>query len=148
LEWRPPGAGSYAIVPTNPDGRFDGQPVTQPVLWLPLDAAGGASADGTPVGIWEWADVAQQRWTHNAASRVRLFDGGSLDAFQNADGTAPAWPVSDGSAEALGGDIRTKQTFGDFTLHAEFWLPNLPADVTGQARANSGVYLQDRYEVQ
>jgi hypothetical protein len=49
---------------------------------------------------------------------------------------------------SAGGDIRTKQTFGDFTLHAEFWLPNLPADVTGQARANSGVYLQDRYEVQ
>ena len=48
----------------------------------------------------------------------------------------------------LGGDIRTKQTYGDFKLHAEFWLPNLPADVTGQARANSGIYLQDRYELQ
>ena len=48
----------------------------------------------------------------------------------------------------LGGDIRTKQSFGDFKLHVEFWLPNLPPDVTGQARANSGVYLQDRYELQ
>ncbi|MGK5683600.1 family 16 glycoside hydrolase [Actinoplanes sp. URMC 104] len=113
-----------------------------------LDAAGGASADGTAVQIWEWADVAQQRWTHNGPSRVTLFDGANLDAFQNADGTAPTWPVSGGSAEVLGGDLRTKQTYRDFKLHVEFWLPNLPADVTGQQRANSGIYLQDRYELQ
>jgi hypothetical protein len=113
-----------------------------------LDAAGGAGTDGTPVQIWEWADVAQQRWTHNPASRVTLFDGVNLGAFQNADGSAPTWPVSAGSAEVLGGDLRTKQTYGDFKLHVEFWLPNLPADVTGQTRANSGIYLQDRYELQ
>ncbi len=80
--------------------------------------------------------------------RVTLFDGANLGAFQNSDGSAPSWPVSAGSAEVLGGDLRTKQTYGDFKLHAEFWLPNLPADVTGQQRANSGIYLQDRYEVQ
>ena len=50
--------------------------------------------------------------------------------------------------EVLGGDIRTKQNFGDFKLHVEFWLPNFPPDVTGQRRANSGVYLQNRYEIQ
>jgi hypothetical protein len=111
-----------------------------------IDAAGGASADG--IQIWDRADVAQQKWTHNAASRVKLFDGADLSAFQNADGSAPTWPISGGSAEVLGGDLRTKQTFGDFKLHTEFWLPNLPADVTGQARANSGIYLQDRYELQ
>ena len=113
-----------------------------------LDAAGGSSADGTQIQIWEWADVAQQRWTHNPASRVTLFDGAHLGAFQNSDGSAPTWPVSGGSAEVLGGDIRTKQTYGDFKLHVEFWLPNLPGDVTGQTRANSGVFLQDRYEIQ
>ena len=113
-----------------------------------IDAAGGASADGTQIQIWDRADVAQQKWTHNAASRVKLFDGADLSAFQNADGSAPTWPISGGSAEVLGGDLRTKQTFGDFKLHTEFWLPNLPADVTGQARANSGIYLQDRYELQ
>ncbi|MFI5934143.1 family 16 glycoside hydrolase [Actinoplanes sp. NPDC051494] len=113
-----------------------------------LDVAGGATTDGAQVQIWQWADVAQQRWTHNGTSRVTLFNGGNLQAFQNADGSAPTWPVSGGSAEVLGGDLRTKQTYGDFRLHAEFWLPNLPADVTGQARANSGIYLQDRYEIQ
>ena len=113
-----------------------------------LDVAGGATADGTQIQIWGWADVAQQRWTHNGTSRVTLFDGGNLAAFQNADGSAVTWPISGGSAEVLGGDIRTKQQYGDFKLHVEFWLPNLPADVTGQQRANSGVYLQDRYELQ
>lgn len=50
--------------------------------------------------------------------------------------------------EIAGGDLRTKQGFQDFRAHVEFWLPELPPDVTGQDRANSGVYLQERYEVQ
>lgn len=114
-----------------------------------LDAAGGSSADGTQIQIWTGDGSPQQRWIQNGPGRVTLFfDGANLGAFQNSDGSAPSWPVSAGSAEVLGGDLRTKQTYGDFKLHAEFWLPNLPADVTGQQRANSGIYLQDRYEVQ
>ncbi|MDP9815230.1 family 16 glycoside hydrolase [Spirilliplanes yamanashiensis] len=113
-----------------------------------LDVAGGSTADGAQIQIWEWADVAQQRWTHNAATRVNLFDGGHLGAFQNGDGSAPTWPVAGGAAEVLGGDIRTKQAYGDFKLHIEFKIPNLPPEVTGQTRGNSGIYLQDRYELQ
>ncbi|GAB7039239.1 MULTISPECIES: family 16 glycoside hydrolase [Catenuloplanes] len=127
--------------------RSDGA-LVNPQSGKVLDVAGGATADGTPVQLWTWSNVAQQRWTHNGPSRVTLFDGGNLGAFRNADGSAVTWPVSGGSAEVLGGDIRTKQTYGDFKLHVEFWLPNLPANVTGQARANSGIYLQDRYELQ
>ena len=44
--------------------------------------------------------------------------------------------------------IKTKRTFdGHFKLHLEFRVPYLP-DAKGQARGNSGVYLQGRYEVQ
>ncbi|GID91506.1 hypothetical protein Adi01nite_09180 [Amorphoplanes digitatis] len=135
--------GAAQVWQTQPNGSL-----LNPQSGKVLDAAGGASADGTQLQIWQWADVTQQRWAHNGTSRVTLFNGGNLQAFANADGTAPTWPVSGGSAEVLGGDLRTKQTYGDFRLHAEFWLPNLPADVTGQARANSGIYLQDRYEIQ
>jgi hypothetical protein len=83
-----------------------------------------------------------------AAERITLFDGTNLGAWEHTNGAAATWPVSGGSAEVLGGDIRSKQNFGDFTLHIEFWIPNLPPEVTGQARGNSGVYLQDRYELQ
>ncbi len=38
-------------------------------------------------------------------------------------------------------------TFGNHKLHLEFRLPYQPED-RGQARGNSGVYLQGRYEVQ
>jgi len=45
------------------------------------------------------------------------------------------------------GSIVTRKKFTDFKLHVEFRLPFMP-DKRGQARANSGVYLQGRYEVQ
>ncbi|WP_238018152.1 discoidin domain-containing protein [Dactylosporangium sp. AC04546] len=80
--------------------------------------------------------------------RVVLFDGANLDNFEQTAGGAATWPLGNGGAEVFGGDIRSKEAFGDFRLHIEFWLPNLPPEVTGQARANSGIYLQDRYELQ
>ncbi|MFH8927049.1 family 16 glycoside hydrolase [Streptomyces pristinaespiralis] len=85
---------------------------------------------------------------HPHGSRVVLFDGADRSAWQQTDGRTVQWPLTDGAMEVCCGDIRTKQAFGDFKLHTEFWLPVLPPDVTGQDRANSGVYLQDRYEIQ
>ncbi|MGX1508197.1 UNVERIFIED_CONTAM: hypothetical protein RKD43_006822 [Streptomyces graminofaciens] len=85
---------------------------------------------------------------HPHGSRVVLFNGADRSAWQQTDGRTVQWPLTDGAMEVCCGDIRTKQAFGDFKLHTEFWLPVLPPDVTGQDRANSGVYLQDRYEIQ
>jgi hypothetical protein len=45
------------------------------------------------------------------------------------------------------GDIMTKELFNDFRLHLEFMIPDMP-EATGQAKGNSGVFLQGRYEVQ
>lgn len=53
--------------------------------------------------------------------------------------------LSDGKYLNVG--IKSKQAFGAFTAHVEFRLPWMP-NSTGQGRANSGVYLQDRYELQ
>jgi hypothetical protein len=81
---------------------------------------------------------------------IVLFDGKNLDSWVGKDGKAATWKVENGYVECVPrkGDIHTTKEFGpDFKLHAEFWLP-LMADKKGQARANSGIYLQGRYEIQ
>ncbi len=65
-------------------------------------------------------------------------------------GADRTWTVlEDGSVEVFpkSGSIRTKKTFRDFDLHVEFRTPFMP-EARGQARGNSGVYLQGRYEIQ
>ncbi|WP_345651604.1 family 16 glycoside hydrolase [Streptomyces siamensis] len=84
-------------------------------------------------------------------TRITLFDGtsGSQGQWQHTNGRAVQWPLTDEqSMEVCCGDIRTKDAYQDFKLHVEFRVPLLPDDVTGQNRGNSGVYLQDRYELQ
>ncbi|MFI5934005.1 family 16 glycoside hydrolase [Actinoplanes sp. NPDC051494] len=81
--------------------------------------------------------------------RITLFDGHGLDNWQHTDGRRPQWPAVDGGAvQVSGGDLRTREAFGDYKLHVEFKVPLLPPDVTGQNRGNSGVYQQERYEIQ
>lgn len=80
---------------------------------------------------------------------IVLFDGKNLDGWTKMDRkTAPSWLLrDDGVTQVKGGDIVSKQKLGSFTLHVEFMLPYMPND-RGQGRANSGVYLQNRYELQ
>jgi len=67
----------------------------------------------------------------------------SLEEWTNAE-----WkPMPDGSVLVGKGDNRTKRDFGDIRLHLEFMTPYMP-DKGGQGRGNSGVYIQDRYEIQ
>ena len=74
-----------------------------------------------------------------------LLDGKNLDAWKP---TQIPWKIlDDGSMEVGKGNIVSKQEFGDQKLHIEFWVP-LMAEKRGQARGNSGVYVQGRYEVQ
>ena len=62
--------------------------------------------------------------------------------------TNSAWrPMPDGSLQVGKGDTATRREFGDCRLHLEFMTPLMPEGV-GQGRGNSGVYFQDRYEVQ
>ena len=72
------------------------------------------------------------------AEAIVLFDGRST---QELDGAR----VSD-EGLLMEGAI-TKRSFDDFTLHAEFRLPFMPTS-NGQGRGNSGIYIQQRYEVQ
>lgn len=85
---------------------------------------------------------------------IVLFDGKNLGEWVGLDGQAAPWKRIEGGAMQVarepgrGGGIKTKRTFAHpFTLHVEFRVPYMP-DKTGQARGNSGIYCQGRYEVQ
>jgi hypothetical protein len=67
-----------------------------------------------------------------------LFGGPDLSAFAEAKLDPRGF---------LAAGARTRDVFGSFTLHLEFRTPFMP-DARGQFRGNSGVYLQNRYEIQ
>ena len=82
-------------------------------------------------------------------SAVVLFNGNDLSNWTARDGGAPDWAVEDGVMAVVPrtGDIMTTERFTDHFLHLEFMTPDMP-DATGQAKGNSGVFLQGRYEIQ
>jgi hypothetical protein len=82
---------------------------------------------------------------------IILFDGKNVDAWKSATKDGPAlWKVVNGEMVVAPGtgDIQTKEKFGDVQLHVEWTAPKLPPDKVNQDRGNSGVFLQDVYEVQ
>ncbi len=83
------------------------------------------------------------------AGATALIGAEALDAWTEVGSQAKSatWPVRNGVATVAKGSIRTAATFGDFQLHVEFNIPYMP-DQKGQARGNSGVYLQGIYELQ
>lgn len=71
---------------------------------------------------------------------VVLFSGKEADLMNFKEGAR----FDDGR---LREGFTSKQEFGDYKLHIEFMLSYMP-EARGQARSNSGVYQQGRYEVQ
>ena len=67
-----------------------------------------------------------------------LFDGRGSNGFSKAT-------ITEDGLLAQGAE--TQDAYSDFTLHVEYRLPYMPI-AKDQGRANSGVYLQRRYEVQ
>ena len=65
------------------------------------------------------------------------------------DGSEAGWEVEGDAMLVIPrtGDIISKETFTDHFVHIEFRCPDMP-EATGQAKGNSGVFLQGRYEVQ
>ncbi|NQU55351.1 MAG: DUF1080 domain-containing protein [Bacteroidetes bacterium] len=81
---------------------------------------------------------------------IVLFDGIDLEnEWTNEEGGKPGWLVEDGCVTVVkrAGTIKTKRVFEDYQLHIEW---RAPAEVIGesQGRGNSGIFMQERYEVQ
>lgn len=83
------------------------------------------------------------------SNAVILFNGKDLSKWQTRSGGVAGWKVEGDVVTVVPGtgDIMTKETFTDFYLHLEWMEPDMP-NAKGQAKGNSGVYLQGRYEIQ
>ena len=91
---------------------------------------------------------------------IILFDGKDLSKWESSSPTPrgsergrrpdPApWKIENGAMVIVpgSGGIQTKEYFGDCQLHIEFKSPP-PGNYYGQDRGNSGIFLQNTYEVQ
>ncbi len=120
-----------------------------------LVVASGVNAQITdPIATEVWHPVPRVV-TYQGASTVPsdaivLFGGNNLEQWvSDKDGSKAMWEVKDGifTVKAGTGDIKTKQKFGSCQLHLEFRTPAV-VEGTGQGRGNSGVFFQEKYEVQ
>lgn len=80
---------------------------------------------------------------------IVLFDGKDLSEWVHRSGEPAKWALEDGVmvCKSGTGDILTKRRIAGAQIHLEFSTPNMP-QAHDQARGNSGVYLQSRYEIQ
>ena len=120
-----------------------------------LVVASGVHAQITdPVATEVWHPVPRvvtfQGTSPVPSDAVVLFGGNNLEQWMSdKDGGKAMWDVKDGiiTVKAGTGDIKTKQKFGSCQLHLEFRTPAV-VEGTGQGRGNSGVFFQEKYEVQ
>lgn len=82
---------------------------------------------------------------------IVLFDGTDFDEWIfSKDSMAVKWNLNADKSMTVKdktGDIQTKRNFGSVQLHLE-WRSSKEIRANGQNRSNSGVFLQNRYEVQ
>jgi hypothetical protein len=136
-----PGTTPEAEKKVELDAQRDGGKVTFKTAEWTGEIAGetltGTSSEGQ---TWKLKKTVRESPTLGAkppAGATVLFDGTNADAWQNGK-------VIDGLLRC---GTKSKQAFGDCTLHVEFRTPFMPK-ARGQGRGNSGVYVQDRHEVQ
>lgn len=80
---------------------------------------------------------------------IILFDGTNGNQWIHIDGKPNQWTISDNimTCNPGTGNIQTKALFGDCQLHIEWSSPNEP-DKKGQGKGNSGIFFQEKYEIQ
>lgn len=103
--------------------------------------------------VWDPVPKKVTPGTTNSAppsDAIVLFDGRNLNEWASAnDKGAAKWDIANNimTVKPGTGNIMTNRKFGDIQLHIE-WRSPLVVESEGQGRGNSGVFLQERYEVQ
>jgi hypothetical protein len=123
---------------------------TPPSFKIPEEAKGMVPA---MTEIWDpEVKVIQPGVTNSEApsDAIVLFNGTDVNAeWSDMQGNPTKWIIKDGSLISVrgAGFIKSKRKFGNCQLHIE-WAT--PTEVSGesQGRGNSGVFLQELYEVQ
>jgi len=82
---------------------------------------------------------------------IVLFDGTNLDQWiSSKDNGKALWTIKEDNTMTVKpgtGDIQTREKFGSVQLHLEWSAPDIISG-EGQGRGNSGIFFQDKYEVQ
>lgn len=120
---------------------------------LPALALAQETAPGDPAKTEAWTPVPATVATPEGAApsdAVVLFAGTDLAAWEGEHGGDAPWTVADGAFTVVpgSGGIRTRDHFCDIQLHVEWRSPVQTRGLDGQARGNSGIFLQELYELQ
>lgn len=82
---------------------------------------------------------------------IVLFNGDNFDAWESSNDSGEVkWLLNDDGSMTVKnrtGGIQTKQSFGCVQLHIE-WKSPKEIQGSNQSRANSGIFLQSKYEIQ
>ena len=152
----------------DPDFKLQGEYLKNSTLGIQVAALGGGQfyvsqfAGGLPGAGWDKSaplasvkDASEVNTLVRDATRTNrtsptlgqsppagadILVGGAID---------PKLVRGKGEGGLLSPPAQTIKEYGDFTMHLEFRLPYKPkSPLSSQDRGNSGVYLQNRYEVQ
>jgi len=109
------------------------------------------SLDPSVTEVWdlEPPKVSPGKSEGQPPSDAQVLFAGDLSQWTTLLGKVLAWEVKEGIMTVAkgAGSIKTKEVFGDVQLHVE-WRTPLGASGGGQNQGNSGIFLQERYEVQ
>jgi hypothetical protein len=138
-----PGAGWDGEYRQETNGQRDGGQVifTGPDSYRAELAQGRITITTAQGGPWTMEKTARRSPTLGAQpppNAIVLFDGRDASAWEGGRMDERNFLIA---------GCKSKQHFTNFTAHVEFMTPFKPHG-RGQDRGNSGVYLQDRYEIQ
>ena len=118
--------------------------------------AGGHTAESFAEPLFLTHLLGGIRYAANALSNpppgaLVLFEGRDASHWTSVtNGIGMPWQVTNGALTIVpgSGSVRTFQAFEDYLLHVEFSIPSSPPGTAEGALGNSGVFLQEQFEVQ